>query len=161
MCAANGSGHLPVPGSGTRDRQDHVGSEEHERQRAAGAIDVAVGVTMINQESGLAAGLVDSSFNIGSALGIAILTTVALARTDDVLASANQPVDPAFATTEGFQSAFLVAGGIALLGVVCALSLFGRREEAEEEAAEVAARPAPPCPGRATAMPAVQLEGDS
>src|SRR4029450_5904700 len=38
------------------------------------------------QESGLAAGLVDSSFTVGSALGIAVLSSVALARTEDVLA---------------------------------------------------------------------------
>jgi MFS family permease len=112
------------------------------------------------QESGLAAGLVDSSFNIGSALGIAILSTVAVARSDEILTSANQPVDPAVATTEGFQSAFLVAVGIASLGAVFALSLFGRKERAEQEVAIVAARPAPPCPGRATAIPAIQMEGE-
>jgi EmrB/QacA subfamily drug resistance transporter len=116
------------------------------------------GVT--ERESGLAAGLVDSSFNIGSALGIAILSTVAIARTDDVVGNTNQPVDPAFAMTEGFQSAFLVAFGIASVGAVCALSLFGRKESAEEQAAIIAARPTPPCPGPATAVPVVQTEGE-
>jgi EmrB/QacA subfamily drug resistance transporter len=38
-----------------------------------------------DQEAGLAAGLVDSSFNIGSALGIAVLSSVAVARTDSAL----------------------------------------------------------------------------
>jgi EmrB/QacA subfamily drug resistance transporter len=116
------------------------------------------GVT--ERESGLAAGLVDSSFNIGSALGIAILSTVAIARTDDVVGNTNQPVDPAFAMTEGFQSAFLVAFGIASVGAVCALSLFGRKESAEEQAAIIAARLTPPCPGPATAVPVVQTEGE-
>jgi EmrB/QacA subfamily drug resistance transporter len=108
-------------------------------------------------ESGLAAGLVDSSFNIGSALGIAVLSSVAVARTNDVVASANQPVDSGFAMTEGFQSAFLVGSGIAVLGAICALTLLGRKEMVET-AAIPDTRQAPPCPGRATGVPALQTE---
>jgi hypothetical protein len=48
---------------------------------------------VVEQESGLAAGLVDSSFNVGSALDIAVLSTVAVARTNDVLAGAG-PTSP-------------------------------------------------------------------
>jgi MFS family permease len=107
------------------------------------------------QESGLAAGLVDSSFNIGSALGIAILTTVAVTRTDDLLAGGDQSVDPAFAMTEGFQTAFLAASGIALLGALLALLLFGRRDEAVDSVIE-ATRAVTPCPGHASAVPAVE-----
>ena len=70
------------------------------------------------RESGLAAGLVDSSFNIGGALGLAILSTVAVARTDAVSGG----VSPE-ALTEGYQAAFLVAVGFALLGLVAALAL--------------------------------------
>jgi EmrB/QacA subfamily drug resistance transporter len=112
------------------------------------------------RESGLAAGLVDSSFNIGSALGIAILSTVALSRTDDLL-SGSESVDPATALTEGFQSAFLVGFGIAAVGALCVVALFGRREKAEVtgEGAVPAAGRAPPCPGRASAVPALQVEG--
>ena len=64
------------------------------------------------QESGLAAGLVDSAFNVGSALGIAIVTTVAVA---------------------GFQSAFVVAVGFAIVGALVAL-LFLRRGSTSEAA---------------------------
>jgi MFS family permease len=70
------------------------------------------------RESGLAAGLADSSFNIGSALGIAILSTVAVARTG--------PGAGLHAMTEGFQAAFAVAVGIATLGALVALLCFGR-----------------------------------
>jgi EmrB/QacA subfamily drug resistance transporter len=108
------------------------------------------------QESGLAAGLVDSSFNIGSALGIAVLSSVAVARTDDVLAG--QPVDPATAMTEGFQTALLVGLGIAALGALLVLLLFGRKDEGAEAAIE-ATRGVPPCPGHATALPAVEAPG--
>ncbi|MGH2822913.1 MAG: MFS transporter [Thermoleophilaceae bacterium] len=110
-------------------------------------------------ESGLAAGLVDSSFNIGSALGIAILSTVAVARTDHVLAGADQPLDPALAMTKGFQSAFLVAFGVAMLGALLALLLFWRQDKAEEDVIHATRRPTP-CPGRASGVPALQTEGE-
>jgi EmrB/QacA subfamily drug resistance transporter len=109
-----------------------------------------------DQESGLAAGLVDSSFNIGSALGIAALTTVAVARTEDVLAGPDEPASTAFALTEGFQAAFLVAFGIALLGALLALLLL-RREDRTEDAAIEAARDITPCPPtRTSALPALE-----
>ncbi|MGH2982783.1 MAG: MFS transporter [Solirubrobacterales bacterium] len=104
-----------------------------------------------DEESGLAAGLVDSSFNIGSALGIAVLSTVAVSRTDHVLASAELPVDSALALTEGFQSAFLAGFGIAALGAVLVLLLFRHEDKAEETVVP----PATPCPGRASAVPAL------
>jgi Na+/melibiose symporter-like transporter len=74
------------------------------------------------QESGLAAGLVDSSFNIGGALGVAILTTVAVSQAGDVGGLSREA--RLTAMTAGFQSAFVVAVGIAALGVVLALLLF-------------------------------------
>jgi predicted MFS family arabinose efflux permease len=74
------------------------------------------------RESGLAAGLVDSSFNIGGALGLAILSTVAVARTDAVAGGAS-PNAGLQALTEGYQAAFLVAVGFALLGLLAALAL--------------------------------------
>jgi hypothetical protein len=76
-------------------------------------------------------------------------------RTDDLLAGGDQSVDPAFAMTEGFQTAFLVASGIALLGVLLALLLFGRRDEAVDSVIE-ATRAVTPCPGHASAVPAVE-----
>jgi EmrB/QacA subfamily drug resistance transporter len=104
------------------------------------------------QESGLAAGLVDSSFNVGSAFGIALLSSVAAARTKNVLAGPDPPASAA-ALTEGFQAAFLVALGIALLGALLALLLFRREDEAE--AAIDAVRQVTPCPPtRASPVPA-------
>jgi predicted MFS family arabinose efflux permease len=110
------------------------------------------------QESGLAAGLVDSSFNVGSALGIALLSSVAVARTKDVLAGPEAPDSAALALTEGFQTAFLVALGIALLGALLALVLL-RGEDTTEEAAIDAARQVTPCPPtRASPVPALKVE---
>jgi EmrB/QacA subfamily drug resistance transporter len=89
------------------------------------ASQIAALTDVAERESGLAAGLVDSSFNIGGALGLAILSTVAVARTDAVAGGASS--DPGLqALTEGFQAAFLVAVGFGLLGLLAALALLPR-----------------------------------
>ena len=80
------------------------------------------------RESGLAAGLVDSAFHVGSALGIAIVTTVAVARTEDVLAGGGAELS---AVTEGFQSAFVAAVGFAIVGALMALLFLTRGSPAE------------------------------
>jgi EmrB/QacA subfamily drug resistance transporter len=82
-----------------------------------------------DEESGLAAGLVDSSFNIGGALGVAVLATVAVAATDETLSGAGGEAELR-AMTEGYQSAFTVAVGFACLGLIAAVLLL-RRERPE------------------------------
>ncbi|MTD57167.1 MFS transporter [Amycolatopsis pithecellobii] len=62
--------------------------------------------------SGLASGLVQTSTQIGGAIGIAVLTTVATSRTTDLLAAGEPPLD---ALTAGFRLALLVSC-IAILG---------------------------------------------
>jgi EmrB/QacA subfamily drug resistance transporter len=86
-------------------------------------------------ETGLASGLINTSQQIGGALGLAILATVANSRIDDLAASGTpMPV----ALTEGFQSAFLVGAGLAVLGAVLATVLVSSR--ASREHAEAAQR---------------------
>jgi EmrB/QacA subfamily drug resistance transporter len=92
------------------------------------------------QESGLAAGLADSAFNTGSALGIAILSTVAVSRARNVPRGAGREAGLR-AMTEGFQTAFAVAAGIAALGVLLALLLFRPRRLAEGPTARAGAAP--------------------
>jgi hypothetical protein len=58
------------------------------RRFVASQIAALAGVA--DEESGLAAGPVDSSFNIGGALGIAVLSTVAISQADDALAGAGR-----------------------------------------------------------------------
>jgi len=70
-------------------------------------------------ESGLASGIVNTSFMLGGALGLAVLASLAAARTESLLAAgAGTPV----ALTGGYQLAFVVgavfAGAAALLGAV-------------------------------------------
>lgn len=74
------------------------------------------------RDSGLASGLVETSFNIGAGLGIAIASTVAISRTKAVLAGGAQGQHlPALA--EGLRWGFAVAVVFALAGLVAAAVL--------------------------------------
>jgi EmrB/QacA subfamily drug resistance transporter len=80
-------------------------------------------------EAGLASGLINTSQQIGGALGIAALSTIATTHTTDSVRSGSAL--PA-ALVDGFQSAFLVGAIIAALGLVASLTLI-RREELQAE----------------------------
>ena len=70
------------------------------------------------QEAGLASGLINTSQQIGGAVGVAILSTIATTRTSDLIASGT--ASP-LALTSGFRAAFAVAAGLTLLGVIVTL----------------------------------------
>ena len=76
-------------------------------------------------EAGLASGLINTSQQIGGALGIAALSTIATSQTEDAVA---QRRGPAGALVDGFTSAFLVGAVVAALGLVAALTLIRRDE---------------------------------
>jgi MFS family permease len=86
-------------------------------------------------ESGLASGLSNTALQIGGALGVAILTTVAVSRSDDYLA-ANESANPLVVLNEGFQSAFLACVVLAGIGMAVALLLPGRPRKAPQERPE-------------------------
>jgi EmrB/QacA subfamily drug resistance transporter len=89
-------------------------------------------------EAGLASGLINTSQQIGGALGIAILSTIATTRTSDKLA-AGTALHPAL--VDGFTLAFLVGVGIAAVGILAGLLLI-RREELQQVPQEVKPEPA-------------------
>ena len=87
-------------------------------------------------EAGLASGLINTSQQIGGAVGIALLSTIAITHTENEVAAG---IAPPQALTSGFQYAFWAGAAIALVGVVAALVLI--RQEEIEVAGEPAAAP--------------------
>jgi EmrB/QacA subfamily drug resistance transporter len=76
-------------------------------------------------EAGLASGLINTSQQIGGALGVAILTTVSTSTTSDALATGTPQGE---ALTEGFSLAFWVAAAFAVAALVATL-VWLRRED--------------------------------
>jgi EmrB/QacA subfamily drug resistance transporter len=89
-------------------------------------------------EAGLASGLINTSQQIGGALGIAILSTIATTRTSDKVAEGSA-LHPALVS--GFTLAFMVGVGIAAVGILAGLLLI-RREELQQAPHEIESEPA-------------------
>jgi MFS family permease len=79
-------------------------------------------------EAGLASGLINTSQQIGGALGIAALSTIATTRTSDALATGSA-LNPAL--VDGFTAAFVAGVFVAGIGILAALTLI-RKDELEQ-----------------------------
>ena len=94
------------------------------------SVQVAAFHGFTDRDSGLASGLVNTSQEVGGAIGVAVLATVAVTLTNDQLA---QGAEPVAALSDGFSRAFFVAAIVAVVGAVLALTL--RRAGAHAAAA--------------------------
>ncbi|MFY9913456.1 MAG: MFS transporter [Nocardioidaceae bacterium] len=83
-------------------------------------ISIAALAGVRQEEAGLASGLINTSQQIGGAVGIALLSSIAISATDDKLGSGVQVPD---ALVSGFQAAFWAGAAIAAVGFVAALVL--------------------------------------
>jgi MFS family permease len=102
------------------------------------SIGALAGVTERN--AGVASGLIDTSQQIGGAIGIAVASTVAAAHSRVLL---GQGRAAAVALTGGFHWALWVSGSIGLAAIPVAVLLVRRSDIAQAVAATVVQRPAP------------------
>jgi EmrB/QacA subfamily drug resistance transporter len=102
-------------------------------------ISIAALAGVRHAEAGLASGLINTSQQIGGALGVAVLSTVAISRTNDAVAAGSAR---SFALTDGFEAAFIVGAAIAFVGILVGLFVVRREDLVAEEAETVPAEPA-------------------
>ena len=80
------------------------------------------------RDAGLASGLVNTTQQVGGALGVAVLSTLAISRSDELIAGGTA-VPVAF--TEGFQIALYAAAAFAAAGALAVLALVRRSRQPE------------------------------
>jgi Major Facilitator Superfamily len=82
------------------------------------------------EEAGLASGLVNTTLQVGGAIGLAVLATMSTNRTSDKLA---EGASQAVALTDGYRLAFMIGAGIAVLAIVVAATVLQPAAAAGQE----------------------------
>jgi MFS family permease len=88
-------------------------------------VSIAALAGVAEHEAGLASGLINTSEQLGGAIGIALASTIAATHASTLL---HQGAAPAAALTSGFQSAFWACGAIGLAAVPVTYLLVRRNE---------------------------------
>jgi len=93
------------------------------------------------EDAGLASGLVNTSAQVGGALGLAVLATLSSTRSDNLIAEGHSTIS---ALTSGYHLAFLIGAGLVLAALGIALTVLQPEKQAEAEVAGEAGAVSPP-----------------